>query len=965
MWEQDYEEKILDYWKKDNSFDKLRQKNKGHQPWSFIDGPVTANNPLGVHHAWGRTYKDLFQRYKAMQGFDERYQNGFDCQGLWVEVEVEKELGFKNKKDIERYGIEKFVNKCKERVRKYSKIQTEQSIRLGQWMDWEHSYYTMSDENNYDIWAFLKKVWEKGWLYKGRDVVPWCPRCGTAISQHEISTEEYKEFIHKTVFVKFKLTGSLNTYFVAWTTTPWTLVANVALAVHPDLIYAKVKDKKGDIYILLKSKADLISDGKIVETFPGKRLDGMTYEGIFDELQKVKRDMGNHKHQVVLWDEVSEEEGTGIVHIAPGCGPEDYQLSKDLKLPVIDPTDKDSKYREGFGNFSGHFVYQSNNDVFDNLSQKGLILKIQDYKHKYPICWRCKTELIFRLVDEWYISVDKVREGLIESAKQIQWIPSFGLEREIDWLKNMHDWLISKKRYWGLALPIYECPECHHFEVIGSKEELKRRAVAGWDKFEGHSPHRPWVDNVKIKCSKCGHVMSRIPDVGTPWLDAGIVPFSTLKYFHDKDYWEKWFPANLVCESFPGQFRNWFYAILIMSQVLESKPPTRAVFGYATVVDENGEEMHKSKGNAIWLDDAFQKMGADIMRWIYSKQNPALNLKFGYKLADDTKKRLLILWNSFIFFKTYVSKDEIKKMSWKEPPQSSYVLNKWILSRLNHLIKIVTNALDHYQPALASSSIEDFFINDFSLWYIRRSRDRLSRPRNEKEKTDSSQTFYYVLLNLLALLSPFIPFLTERIYLDLRTDEMPSSIHLFDWPKSRDNLIDDDLELTMKKVRGIIAQSLAQRAEKHIKTRQPLSVLRLKKENMIWEKDIYDKDDILDLIKQEVNVKDVIFDSTIANDIELDTNLTPQLKEEGILRDFIRHIQRLRKTAQYTPQDEIKIVVSNLDTNSEDFNILSKNEDYIIQKTKACGFSFSEKYLKFNKEVTLNNKKLVISIDKC
>ena len=964
MWEQDYEEKILDYWKKDNSFLKLRRKNEGNKTWSFIDGPVTANNPLGVHHAWGRTYKDLFQRYKAMQGYDERYQNGFDCQGLWVEVEVEKELGFKNKKDIEKYGIEKFVEKCRKRVLKYSKIQTDQSIRLGQWMDWDHSYYTMSDENNYDIWAFLKKVWEKGWLYKGRDVVPWCPRCGTAISQHEISTEEYKEFIHKTVFVKFKLTGSLHTYFIAWTTTPWTLVANVALAVHPDLIYAKVKDKSGSFYILLKSKADLVPNGKVIETFPGKKLEGMTYDGIFDELPKVQEEMRNHQHKVVLWDEVSEDEGTGIVHIAPGCGPEDYQLSKDLQLAVIDPTDKDSKYKDGFGKFSGNFVYQSNNDVFDNLSRKGLIFKIEDYKHKYPVCWRCGTELIFRLVDEWYISVDKVREGLIESAKQIKWIPPFGLDRELDWLRNMDDWLISKKRYWGLALPIYECPECNHFEVIGSREELKERAVEGWKEFDGHSPHRPWVDNVKIKCSKCGHIMSRIPDVGTPWLDAGIVPFSTLKYFHDKKYWEKWFPADFVCESFPGQFRNWFYAILIMSQVLEAKPPTKTVFGYATVLDEKGEEMHKSKGNAIWLDDALEKMGADVMRWIYAKQNPALNLKFGYKLADETRKRLLILWNSYVFFKTYVSKEEIKGMSWKDITRPKYALDRWILSRFHKLIKQTTDALDNYRPSFAATSIEDFFINDFSLWYIRRSRDRLSKSNNEEGKIASAQTFYYILVNLIALLSPFIPFLTERIYLDLKKDDMPSSIHLFDWPQFKSGFIDNELEEEMKNTRNIITQALAQRAEHHIKTRQPLSVLYLKNKKLIWSGDINDEEEILDLIKKEVNVKEVIFDSGIQKDTQLETTITPQLKEEGILRDFVRLVQRLRKTAGYTPRDRICIAFK-APRESSVAKTLLNHQDYIIDKTKAKGLSLLERSLQFAKKVKLDEEELVISINKC
>jgi len=543
------ENKILKFWEEKKIFEKLKKKNQGKKRWSFLDGPITANNSMGVHHAWGRTYKDLFQRYKAMQGFDERYQNGFDCQGLWVEVEVEKEKGIKNKKDIELFGIDKFVEACKERVLKYSKIQTEQSIRLGQWMDWDNSYYTMSDENNYTIWNFLKTCHKKKLLYKGHDSVPWCPRCGTAISQHEILTEEYKELVHKSVYVRFKLKEEENTYFLAWTTTPWTLPGNVALAVNPGLEYAKVK-KGRETYILLKEKSDL-AGGEITEIFKGKKLENLEYEGLFDSFEAVKAAVKDMPHRVIIWKDVTSEDGTGVVHIAPGCGAEDFSLSKELDLPVIDVSDNESNYRPGFGGLTGTFVGSeiAREKVLDLLGEK--VFKTEEYAHRYPTCWRCKSELIFRVVDEWYISMKKIRKDLVKTAKKIKWIPSFGLDRELDWLKNMKDWLISKKRYWGLALPIYEC-ECGNFEVIGSKEELKKKAVSGWEEFEGHSPHRPWIDEVKIKCAKCGKEVSRVKDVGNPWLDAGIVPFSTMP--------EKWFPAELVTESFPGQFKNWFYS---------------------------------------------------------------------------------------------------------------------------------------------------------------------------------------------------------------------------------------------------------------------------------------------------------------------------------------------------------------------------------------------------------------------
>lgn len=948
------EQKILKFWEENKIFDKLREKIKGKKRWSFLDGPITANNPMGVHHAWGRTYKDLFQRYKAMQGFDQRFQNGFDCQGLWVEVEVEKELGFKNKKDIEKYGIEEFVQKCKERVLKYSKIQTEQSKRLGQWMDWENSYYTMSDENNYAIWRFLKKCQEKGWLYKGRDSVPWCPRCGTSISQHEILTEEYKELTHKAIFVKYPVVGQDNTYFLVWTTTPWTLPGNVALAVQPDFDYAKVKDKEGDIFILLKEKADLIEEGKVIETIKGKKLEGVQYEGLLDELPAVKQALGDYKHLVILWKEVTEEEGTGIVHIAPGCGQEDFKLSKELNLPVIDLSDAESNYQDGFDSLTGKFVggEETREWIFGNLEQKNKVFKIENYKHRYPTCWRCKSELIFRVVDEWYISMEKLRGPLMEAVKKINWIPSFGLEREVDWLKNMRDWLISKKRYWGLAIPIFECG-CGNFEVIGSKEELEKRAVDGWQEFESHTPHRPWIDSIKIKCSKCGQKISRILDVGTPWLDAGIVPFSTMKYFEDKEYWKNWFPVDFVTESFPGQFKNWFYVLLVMSQVLENIPPFKTLFGYASVVDEKGEEMHKSKGNTIWFDDAVEKIGADVMRWLYVKQNPAYNLRFGYKAAKETNRKLLTLWNSYVFFETY---GEEKHRNAKIP-KCRNVLDKWIVSRLNGLIKQVTENLDKFDAARASSAIEHFFIEDLSLWYIRRSRKRF---QDKKEKPQAEQTLHYALLVLVKLMAPMMPFFAEEMYQGLKADNMPASVHLCDWPKADEQVIDDKLENDMAKVREAVAIALSKRSELGIRVRQPLAELKIQVHSAKFK--LGEK--LLDLIKEEVNVKKVIFDPELKGQIELNTKITEELKEEGQVREIIRHIQDLRKKAGLVPKDKVVIHYSGTEGLHK---LISKNKKQILDRTKSAkAKENSGKRGEFiqQKELKIDDKALWLAIGK-
>ncbi|MFH1656230.1 MAG: isoleucine--tRNA ligase [Candidatus Nealsonbacteria bacterium] len=905
------ENKILKFWKDKKIFDKLKKKNYGKKHWSFLDGPITANNPMGVHHAWGRTYKDLFQRQKAMQGFDQRYQNGFDCQGLWVEVEVEKEMGFKTKKDIEKFGIGKFVEACKQRVLKFSKIQTDQSIRLGQWMDWDNSYFTMSDQNNYSIWGFLKKCQEKGYLYKGKDSVPWCPRCGTAISQHEILTEEYKEITHKAVYFKLPIIENKefeNTYFLVWTTTPWTIPANVALAVNPDFKYGlykknkkiEIKNKKNknnnEKFILLKSLAEKVLDEsfELEKEFSAKKLIGIKYQGPFDELERVKQakkeNLSSFHTVIEAKDLVTDQEGTGIVHIATGAGAEDFKLGKEKNLPVIDVIDEQAIYLESMDELTGKNAKEKPEIIFDWLKkyQDGkFFYKIENYTHRYPTCWRCKTELVWRAVDEWYISMDKLRKPLMEVSKKINWIPSFGLERELDWLKNMDDWLISKKRYWGLALPIYECQKCNNFEVIGSKEELKERAVSGWKEFEGNSPHRPWIDKVKIKCSKCDEIVSRILDVGNPWLDAGIVAFSTMGYFEDKNNWKKWFPVDLICESFPGQFKNWFYALIVMSVVLEDTNPSKTIFGFASVRDEKGEEMHKSKGNAIWFDTAVEKIGADPMRWMYARQNPANNLKFGYHTAEEIKRKLITLYNVFTFFDTYIDKKEISEINLKI--NSKNILDKWIVSCFNNLIVKTSKNFDKYDAVSGILAIENFFIEDLSLWYVRRSRKRFHNAGEDRKQ--AIETLYYILLNLSKIIAPAIPFFAEEIYSNLKMKDMPESVHLCDWLKSDENKINQELEEKMKLVRETVTLALAQRAEQGIKVRQPLQELTIKNKELKNEKEL------LGLIKDEVNVKSIAF----GKEIKLDIKMTKELQEEGRYREMVRSCNKLRKEKGLTP----------------------------------------------------------------
>ena len=818
------EKRLLDWWRDEGIVERYLKRNENAEKrYSFIDGPITANNPMGVHHAWGRTYKDLFLRWRTMQGYKQRYQNGFDGQGLWVEVEVEKDLGFGSKRDIEAYGIGRFVEDCKERVNTFAGVQTEQSKRLGYWMDWDDSYFTTSDENNYTIWHFLKVCHERGWLYEGTDVMPWCPRCGTGLSQHEIVTEGYREIVHPGLFLKFPLTERPGESLLVWTTTPWTLTANVVAAVHPELTYVKVSNRDEVLY-LVKARVDVLEgEYEVLEEMPGTDLAGWRYQGPFDELPAQE----GIEHRVVEWDEVGEDEGTGIVHVAPGAGAEDFALGRENDLQVIAPLDEDGSFVRGFGWLEGMNVGDVNEPIFDSLKEKGIFYKVEQYRHRYPVCWRCDTELVFRLVDEWYISMDVLRDRMITATKRIQWVPAFGLERELDWLRNMHDWMISKKRYWGLALPIYKC-SCGNVDVVGSEKELEQRAVEGWERFDGHSPHRPWVDEVKIACSKCGEPVSRIKDVGNPWLDAGIVPFSTLGYRHESQLWKDWFPAHWISESFPGQFRNWFYSLLAMSAALENTEPFKAVFTYALVRDEHGEEMHKSRGNAIPFDEAADKMGVDVMRWMYLRQTPAANLNFGYRTGDEVRRRFLIpLWNVYSFFVTYANLDGWAPDLRGESATSHSQLDVWLRTELCQLVERVTGYFETWRPMEAMHAIEEF-IDGLSNWYVRRSRRRFWKSENDSDKQAAYTTLYQTLTTLCRVLAPVTPFLAEEMYQNLEArvnPEAPPSVHLTDWPEPDREETDTALLEATRLAMRLASLGRSARASAKLKVRQPLSEL--------------------------------------------------------------------------------------------------------------------------------------------
>ncbi len=1015
----------------------LHRNDHSDRQFSFLDGPITANNPMGVHHAWGRTYKDIYQRYKTMQGYKQRYQNGFDCQGLWVEVEVEKELGFKSKLDIEAFGIAEFVQLCKERVFKFARRMTEQSIRLGYWMDWGNDYYTLSDENNYTIWFFLKKCYERGLIYKGHDVMTWCPRCATGISNMETLSENYQETSHLSLYVRFPLVNRPGEYLLVWTTTPWTLAANVAAAVHPDLPYVKIV-QDGEYYYLAEALLPMLKalkgrdkgDYHVVETLKGSDLLGWQYRGPFDELPVQQGIV----HTVIPWKEVSATEGTGIVHIAPGCGREDFALSKEFSLPVVAPVDEFGVYIEGYDWLTGQTAAGVGQQIAENLAQKGMLYRTQNYKHRYPVCWRCKTELIFRLVDEWYISMDQLRYEIMDIVHQVTWIPAFGLERELDWLRNMDDWMISKKRYWGLALPIYDCPQCGTFEVIGSEHELKERAVTGWEEFEGHTPHRPWVDTVKIRCKNCDAEVSRIKDVGNPWLDAGIVPFSTLHYRSNRKYWKQWFPADFVTESFPGQFKNWFYSLLVMSTVLENKAPFKTLFGYGTLMGEDGTPMHKSKGNLVVFDEAAERVGSDTMRWLFASHVPEQNLNFPRIPTDEDMERsaqtgipvrlsekwMLVrraldkLWNVYGFFVTYANIDAFDPTQHQLPVAQRSELDRWILSELQQTIREVTRGLDQYDSSKPATVMQEF-LEDLSNWYLRRSRERFWKTGMDNDKVAAYLTLYECLTTLVTLLAPFMPFTMEEIYQNLVRNvggKAPLSIHLCDWPKVNEGLLDEKLTNETHLIMRVVGLGRAAREKVQIKVRQPLNAIYVRVPNRDEEEALVR---LSEQVLEELNIKQLHLmsdDSTMlayalkpqvkvlgpkygplvqkilgafksldahgahevakilnetgklnftidgqqveltSDEIEvvatalpgfvtaeergyvvaLETTITPELREEGLVRDLTHYVQDMRKRAGFNIEDHITLA---LYTDEDLASILRRHEETLRSETLA------------------------------
>lgn len=889
------EHEVLKFWNENKCFNKLKKQNEGHERFKFLDGPATANNRLGIHHFWGRTLKDLTIRYNALKGRDCQYQNGFDGQGLWVEVEVEKSLGLKGKPEIVKYGIDNFTNKCMERVQYFANEITNQSIRMGQWMDWDHSYFTNTDENITSIWHFLKECDKHGWIVKKHRPMAWCPRCGTSLSEHEMSSS-YHEVEHTAIFAKFPVKGR-DFKMIAWTTTPWTLSANVALAVNPEFDYVKV-NFNGENIVLGKDRLKVLKqdDIKILETFKGADLVGLEYETCFPELKEQQ-----FVHKIVAWDEVDNQEGACVVHIAPGCGAEDFELGQSLGLPEICPINEQGVMLENTGFLAGKKTTDVVDDVVNRLQADGKLLYAHKYKHSYPYCWRCKQDLVYRLISAWFIKVDEIRPMAIKAIEDVEFKPAYAKKRMIDWLENMGDWNISRSRFYGLPLPFYVCEKCGKVHVIGSKEELKAKATNPELVDKLPNIHRPWIDDIKIKCD-CGAEISRISEVGDVWLDAGITPFSTKKYFTDKKFFENNFPSDFVCEMIE-QIKLWFYSLLMMSVVLTGKAPYKKLTTYQYVRDENGGEFHKSGGNSLEADKVADKVGADVVRYLFSSSSPMNDMRFGFGLTDEARRKILAFWNVYTFFNTYATIDNPDIAHFMPKDEDLTIADKWLIESVN---KFIVDSDAYYADDKAFMVVKDFekLVDDISNYYIRSNRKRFWKSENKQDQLTAYWCLYQAIKALIKIMTPIVPFLTEHIWQNLvrevEKDEaecvMLSGYAKEIYPKHFENVLQNTAV-----ARDIMSTAQRLRNENQIKVKQPLKTMYVAGKDNIVEI----LNDFGAIIKDELNVKEIepVTDDSKFNDEYLSVNFK---KAGAVLKG---DVQRLKTTLAALNDDQIKEVM--------------------------------------------------------
>lgn len=943
------EERISKFWDEIDLLHKSVETREDGENYIFYEGPPTANGKPGIHHVMARTLKDLTCRYHTMLGYKVKRKAGWDTHGLPVEIEVEKKLDLHNKQDIESYGVEAFNKKCRESVFEYEKEWRSLTRRMGYLIDLDHPYITL--ENNYieSVWHILDKMFKEGLIYEGHKIVPYCPRCGTGLASHEVA-QGYEEIKTTTATCKFKLKDKEDEYFLAWTTTPWTLPSNVALAVNPKVEYIKVKHSDGNIYYVAKSLAKQVfkdDEYEVLEEMLGKDLEHTEYEQLLKFLTPDKK-----AFFVICADYVTTEDGTGIVHIAPAFGEDDYQTARGYDLPMLKPVDEEGKFTDT--PWKGQFVIDADHDVLHYLIDNNLLFSKQKVLHNYPHCWRCHTPLIYYAHPSWYIEVTKFKDKLIKNNEGVNWFPDFvGEKRFGNWLENLNDWAISRSRYWGTPLPIWRC-ECGHTESVGSIEDLRNKAVE--DVSEDVELHRPYVDDIHLKCPKCGKEMTRESDVIDVWFDSGAMPFAQWHYpFENKDNFDELFPADFISEGI-DQTRGWFYSLLAISTYMTGKSPYKNVLVNDLILDKEGKKMSKSRGNTVAPFELFDRYGADVVRWYLLYVSPPWTpTKFDEDgLREIESKFFRSLRNTYNFFSLYANTDKIDPREGKVSYDDLEEIDKWLLSKYNRLVKNVREDMDAFELTKVVREIQDFVIEDISNWYIRRNRRRFWKTDKDNTKIAVYKTTYEVLLGVTKLIAPIVPFTAEELFKSLTDEE---SVHLVDYPIYDENMINDKVEEKMDLVRDLVTLGRASREEAKIKVRQPLSkvIIDGKYKKIIGE--------LTDLIKEELNVKEVQFENDLSEYMEFE--LKPNFRVCGsILGSKVKDFGKLLREADAKDllakldEGKINLEIAGEETEierdfvevkisaKEGFDVIMENNLFVILDTELNEELLNEGYVR-------------------
>ena len=867
------EKEILSFWKENNIFQKSIDNRKDGEVFTFFDGPPTANGKPHIGHILTRTIKDIIPRYKTMKGYKVLRKAGWDTHGLPVELEIEKKLGISGKPQIEKYGVEPFIKQCKESVFTYESLWRKMSDRVGFWADMDNPYVTYHNTYIESVWWALKQIWDKGLLYKGHKIVPYCPRCGTSLSSHEVA-QGYKDVKDKSAFAKFLVKGTTNEFLLAWTTTPWTLPSNVALTVNADEDYAKV-ELNGEKYILADALVSKVFGEEekpvVLEKVKGESLKGLEYEPLFDYAKDIVKD--KKAYYVVCDSYVTLTDGTGIVHCAPAFGEDDARVGKDNDLPFVQLVNEEGKFLPEVTDFAGVFVKDADIDIIKKLKQENKLLKAENYEHSYPFCWRCDTPLLYYARDTWFIAMTKVRDMLVKNNNTVNWMPdNIKQGRFGNFLENVIDWGLSRERYWGTPLPIWEC-SCGHKEAIGSIEELKQKSS---DCPEDIELHKPYIDNVHLNCPKCNGKMKRVTEVIDCWFDSGCMPFAQWHYpFENKEIFAENFPADFISEAI-DQTRGWFYTLMAISTLLFDKAPYKNVIVLGHVQDKDGKKMSKHTGNVVDPWTVLDKQGADAVRWyFYTNSSPWLPNRFYEEAVNEGQRKFMgTLWNTYAFFVLYANIDNFNPNDYKLEYDKLAPMDKWILSRLNSLVKFVDEGLENYKLTETSRAMTDF-VDELSNWYIRRSRERFWGKDMPQDKVNAYMTLYTVLTTITKLSAPFTPFIAESIYQNLvcKVDKnAPESVHLCDYPKYDEKLIDKKLEEDMDIVLSIVVAGRAGRNTANIKNRQPIGNMFVKANKNL-------DDMFIDIIKEELNIKNVEFKDDVSSFASY--NFKPQLRTLG------------------------------------------------------------------------------------